>query len=98
MEHPRAVVFHLRLDEVKVPGLVVRNPHVQLPSHGPVGSLGVGPESREMSVRTGTVRELSNIKYSLLCIAGMENIHLILDIDILSMTEISFYKWVLQSC
>ena len=35
---------------------------------------------------------------STLCISLVENIHLILDIDILSMTEISFYKWVLQSC
>ena len=55
VEHPSAVVLHLRLDEIKVPGLVVSNTHVQLAGHRPVGSLGVRPERREMSVNTSTL-------------------------------------------
>ena len=46
VEHPRAVVLHLRLDEVEVPGLVVSNAHVQLAGHDPVGGVGVRPEGK----------------------------------------------------
>ena len=44
VEHPSAVVLHLCLDEVEVPGLVVRDSHVQLAGHYPVCRLGVWPE------------------------------------------------------
>ena len=31
VEHPRTVVLHLCLDEIKVPGLIVSNAHIKPP-------------------------------------------------------------------
>ena len=94
MEHPCTVVLHLCLDEVKVPGLVVSNAHVQLAGHRPVGSLGVRPERREMSVNTwglrGTNSEGTEQHQVLFVILFWENIHLILDIDILLIYDRDF--------
>ena len=53
MEHPGAVILHLGLDEVEVPGLVVRDAHVQLAGHYPVCRLGMWPEVIDGSVFTG---------------------------------------------
>ena len=86
MEHPSAVILHLGLDEVEVPGLVVCNAHVQLARHHTVCGLGMRPGDQKCQwvwlgwgITDTTLRETLNI---------LETIHLIL--DILSMTEISF--------
>ena len=65
MEHPRAVVFHLRLDEVKVPRLLVRYAHVHLPAVSPVSGDRVWPASdgghvNNLITRADTKR-LSNV-------------------------------------
>lgn len=51
VEHPRAVVLHLRLLKVKVLGLVVSNPNGSQPvvgavAHGPRGRAGRRPVER----------------------------------------------------